>query len=599
VGTKEDVRSRLNIAEVIGEYVSLTPAGKGRMKGLCPFHKEKSPSFQVDTEQGYYYCFGCKAGGDIFSFVQQTENLSFGDSLRKLAEKAGVQVEAKYGEKSSRDLYDVNAFALGYFQEHLPGPALEYLKARGLTDATIAAFELGYAPEGWDGLVKRAKSRGITDRLLLEAGLTTENAESGRIYDRFRGRVMFPIRDHLGRLVGFGGRVLDDSKPKYLNTPDTEAFKKGELLYGLDKARSLISGTGTGGTAGGGELIVVEGYMDVISLHQHGFTGAVASLGTALTADHATLLERLGAQKLTLMFDQDQAGLKATLSGLDQVLGAKFRVRATSVPSGKDPADALLAGDVAGIRQALLGGLDEVHYRVQAALDKHDVTTTAGKRSILMELLPRMQNLDPLDEGAEQMRTIACHTLGIKPEALLEWIGSKAKRRSLTDTHMAGMSAHRGEEDRELSLLRQLLVDPSLLSKLDGSTPWRNESVRKVMLAALGQGVGGANADSILEIFRGQPEEQLLIRLMFEGRDTGAISRDTNQMYEQKVNGYAAAAVDDIQVSMSIDSMRAEVDLLKRQVAEAEAAEQLSLLRQIGELQRAIEAEKRARRSTA
>lgn len=596
MGTKEDVRSRLNIAEVIGEYVSLTPAGKGRMKGLCPFHKEKSPSFQVDTDQGYYYCFGCKAGGDIFSFVQRTENLSFGDSLRKLAEKAGVQVEAKYGEKSSRDLYDVNAFALAYFQEHLPGPALDYLRGRGLTDASIAAFELGYAPEGWDGLVKRAKSRGITDRLLLEAGLTTENPESGRIYDRFRGRVMFPIRDHLGRLVGFGGRVLDDSKPKYLNTPDTEAFKKGELLYGLDKARSLISNSGT---AGGEELIVVEGYMDVITMHQHGMTGAVASLGTALTAEHATLLERLGAQKLTLMFDQDQAGLKATLSGLDQVLGAKFRVRATSVPSGKDPADALLAGDEAGIREALRGGLDEVHYRVQAALEKYDVSTTAGKRSILMELLPRMQNLDPLDEGAEQMRTIACHTLGIKPEALLEWIGSKAKRRSLTDTHMAGMSAHRGEEDRELSLLRQLLVDPSLLSKLDGSTPWRNESVRKVMLAALGQGVGGANADSILEIFRGQPEEQLLIRLMFEGRDTGAISRDTNQMYEQKVHGYAAAAVDDIQVSMSIDSMRAEVDLLKRQVADAAAAEQLALLRQIGELQRAIEAEKRARRGSA
>ncbi len=593
MGTKEDVRSRLNIAEVVGEYVRLTPAGKGRLKGLCPFHKEKSPSFQVDTDQGYFYCFGCKAGGDVFSFVQRTENLSFGDALRKLAERAGIQVEAKYGEKSNRDLYDVNAFALAYFREHLAGgPALAYLRGRGLTDATLDAFELGYAPEGWDGLLRHARTKGLSERQLLEAGLLTENAENGRVYDRFRGRVMFPIRDHLGRLVGFGGRVLDDSKPKYLNTPETDAFRKGELLYGLDKART---GLGRGDGSPDTELIVVEGYMDVITMHQYGFTGAVASLGTALTAEHATLLERLGARSISLMFDRDEAGLKAMLSGLDQVLGAKFRVRATSVPSGKDPADALLAGDTAGIRQALADGLDEVHYRVQAAIEKHGTATSEGKRRILMELLPRMHNLDPLDEIAEGVRTAACETLGIKPEALLEWIASKAKRRQLTDTHLAGMSTGRGEEDRELALLRQLLVDPSLLSKLDGSTPWRNESVRKVMLAAQ----GAQSSDHILEVFRGQPEEQLLIRLLFEGRDSGGLSRATNLQYEQKVGAYAAAAVDDIQVTLSIDSLRAEIELLKKQVAGAAPTEQLGLLRQIGELQRAIEAEKRARRSMA
>lgn len=587
MGTKEDVRARLNIADVIGEHVRLTPAGKGRLKGLCPFHQEKSPSFQVDTEQGYFYCFGCKAGGDVFSFVQRIENLSFGDALRKLAERAGVQVEARYGERSSRDLYDVNAFALAYFREHLPGPALDYLRQRGLTDQTIEAFELGYAPEGWDGLLRRARARNLSERQLLEAGLLIENPESGRVYDRFRGRVMFPIRDHLGRLVGFGGRVLDDSKPKYLNTPETDAFKKGELLYGLDKARA--------GLSNGAELIVVEGYMDVIALHQHGFTGAVASLGTALTAEHAALLERLGAQRLVLMFDRDEAGLKATLAGLDQVLGAKFHVRATSVPSGKDPADALLAGDLQGIRNALAGGLDEARYRVQAAVEAHGIDTSEGKRRVLLALLPRMQNLDPLDEGAERIRALTCELLGIQPQALLDWISSKARRRTLTDTHLAGMRMHPAEEDRELALLRQLLVDPTLLAKLDGSMPWRNEAVRKVMLAAQ----GAQSPDDILEVFRGQPEEQLLIRLLFEGRNTGALSRDTNALYEQKVTAYAAAAVDDIQVGLSIDSMRAEVDLLKRQVAQASPPEQLVLLKQIQELQRAIEAEKRARRSSA
>lgn len=588
MGTKEEVRSRLGIADVIGEYVRLTPAGKGRMKGLCPFHNEKTPSFQVDTEQGYFYCFGCKAGGDIFSFIQRTENLSFGDALRKLAEQAGVQVEAKYGEKSSRDLYDVNAFALSYFRDHLQGPALEYLRRRGLTDQTIAAFELGYAPEGWDGLLKLARSRGVSERQLLEAGLLIENPENGRVYDRFRGRVMFPIRDHLGRLVGFGGRVLDDTKPKYLNTPETDVFRKGELLYGLDKARTTLKDPGA-------ELVVVEGYMDVITMHQHGFTGAVASLGTALTADHATLLERLGAQRLVMMFDRDDAGLKATLNGLDQVIGAKFRVRATSVPSGKDPADALLAGDDAGIREALRTGLDEVHYRVQAAIDAHGLSTSEGKRRVLMQLLPRMQNLDPLDEGAEQMRTIACEHLGIKPDALMEWIGSKAKRRQLTDTHLAGMSNHRAEEDRELALLRQLLVDPALKAKLDGTVSWRNETVRKVMLALQ----GSSDSADVLEIFRGQPEEQLLIRLMFESKDAGTLSRSHTEQFEQKRSAYASSAVDDIQVTISIDSMRAEVDLLKKQITAAPPAEQLGLLKQIQELQRAIEAEKRMRRGTA
>lgn len=587
MATKEDVRARLSIAEVVGDYVQLTPAGRGRLKGLCPFHKEKSPSFQVDTEQGYYYCFGCKAGGDIFSFVQRVENLSFGDALRKLAEKAGLTIEAKYGEKSSRDLYDVNMFALEYFRSQLSGPALEYLRGRGLTDHTIADFELGYAPEGWDGLLKLARTKGLSERQLLEAGLLIENPENGRIYDRFRGRVMFPIRDHLGRLSGFGGRVLDDSKPKYLNTPETDVFKKGELLYGLDKARTHLRERN--------EVVVVEGYMDVITMHQHGFSGAVASLGTALTAEHAALLERLGVQSVVMMFDRDEAGLKATLSGLDQAMGAKFRVRATSVPSGKDPADALQAGDHNSVLAALSGGLDEAEYRVQSALERYDAKTTDGKRKILMELLPRMQNLDPLDEGAARMRQLACEPLGLKLEALYDWIANRSKKKVLTDTHLSAMTATRSEEENELKLLRALLIDPRLKAKLDGTLSWQNEAVKKVMLALQ----GAESSSEVLEMFRGQPEEQLLIRLMFEGQDAGTLSRSHTQQFEEKKATYAAAAVDDIQVTLSIDSMRAEVDLLKRQLPTVPPGEQLGLLKQIQELQRAIEAEKRSRRSLA
>lgn len=585
MGTKEEVRERLNIADIIGEHVRLTPAGKHRLKGLCPFHNEKTPSFQVDTERGYYYCFGCKASGDIFSFVEQTENLSFGDALRKLAERAGVTVETRYGEKSSRDIYEVNAFALQYFREHLEGPGLDYLLSRGLSEESIERFELGYAPDKWDGLLGLGRSRNVGERQLLEAGLLSENTQTGRVYDRFRGRVMFPIRDHLNRLVGFGGRVLGDEKPKYLNTPETEAFKKGELLYGLNLARSQAQEEG---------LIVVEGYMDVIALHQAGFGNAVATLGTALTADHAQLLSRLEIGKLALMFDRDEAGQKATLAGLDQVVGSKLRVRAARVPSGKDPADAMMAGELHAIRQAISSGLDEVHYRVQAAVDKYGTASTEGKKRILMELLPRMQNLDPWDDTAREMRRLACEPLGLKPAALDEWIANKSKRKSLDSVQLAGMSNAQAD-DHELALLRQILLAPQLLSKLDGQTPWQNQTVKKVMLAAQ----GAQSGEDILELFRGQPEEGLLIRLLFEGRDAHAHSRAAAEQYEQKVQSYAASAVEDIQVGLSIDSMRSEVDLLKKQVNDAPASEKMNILRQISELQRAIEAEKRLRRMQA
>ena len=594
MGSKEEIRDRINIADVVGEYVQLSPAGRGRLKGLCPFHKEKSPSFQVDVEQGYFYCFGCKAGGDMFSFVQRQENLPFGDALKKLAERAGVTIETRYGERSSRDIYDVNAFALAYFREHLSGPGLEYLRRRGLSDDTIERFELGYAPPGWDGLLGRARTRGLTERQLLDAGLLSENVETGRVYDRFRGRVMFPIRDHLGRLSGFGGRVLGDEKPKYLNTPETEAFKKGELLYGLNLARGGLKGEGSG-SQGAAELIVVEGYMDVIAMQQAGFGGTVATLGTALTAEHATLLSRLGVAGLNLMFDHDQAGLKATLSGLDQVVGSRFRVRACSVPSGKDPADAVMDGPegVAAVRRALAAGVDEAQFRVRAAIEKHGKETREGKRQVLMELLPRLQHGDILDEGAARVRDVVCDELDIEPAVLLDWLRSKAKRKTLTDTHMAALSAGRGEENHELALLRQILVDPALLAKLDGQTPWRNQTVGKVLLAAQ----GASSPEAILELFRGQPEEALLIRLLFEGRDPGTLGRSNTEAYELKVQTYAAAAVDDIAVGLTIDSLRGEVELLKAQIASAAPAEQMGMLRQIGELQRAIEAEKRTRRN--
>jgi len=352
---KELIRERLNIADVVGELVALKPAGRGQMKGLCPFHSEKTPSFHVHLDRGFYYCFGCHAKGDVFDFVMQTQGVAFGDALRLLGERAGVAV-GHPGPKDGhrRDLFDVNALALGYFRSSLDGEALGYLRRRGLTDASIESFELGFAPDGWDGLLRHALTRGVRDDDLLAVGLLSEN-ERGRRYDRFRNRVIFPIKDGMGRVVGFAGRVLDDSLPKYLNTPETELFRKAELLYGLDRARPAIRKSG--------EAIVVEGYMDVIALHQTGFGNAVAALGAALTEPQAEQLARLDAKCVYLAFDADEAGQRAVLSGLDQAVGRRLLVRAVQVPHGKDPADAVLEGHADAFREALGAGLSEVEFR--------------------------------------------------------------------------------------------------------------------------------------------------------------------------------------------------------------------------------------------
>ena len=252
-----------------------------------------------------------------------------------------------------------------------------------------------------------------------------------------------------------------------------------------------------------------------------------------------------------------------------------------------------MSGDIEAVRRALSEGIDEVHFQVEAAVKQHGTGTTDGKRKILMTLLPRMQNLDPTDDGAKELRRLACDALDMEPARLVEWIASKAKRKTLSDTQMVGMSVSRGEEDHELALLRQILVNPGLLAKLDGQTPWRNQTVGKVMLAAQ----GASSPEAILDLFRGQPEEGLLIRLLFEGRDPGTLSRAGNERYEQKIQSYAAAATDDIVVGLNIDSLRGEVDLLKTRIGAAGPAEQMAMLRQISELQRAIEAEKRTRRN--
>ncbi len=516
---KELIRERLNIADVIGELVALKPAGRGQMKGLCPFHSEKTPSFHVHLDRGFYYCFGCHAKGDVFDFVMQTQGMEFGDALRLLGERAGVEVgrtAPKDGRR--RDLFDVNGLALTYFREQLGGEALAYLQRRGLSDASIESFELGFAPDGWDGLLRHALTRGVRDEDLLAVGLLSEN-ERGRRYDRFRNRVIFPIKDGMGRVVGFAGRVLDDSLPKYLNTPETELFRKAELLYGLDRARPAIRKSG--------EAIVVEGYMDVIALHQTGFVNAVAALGAALTERQAELLARLDAKRVYLAFDADEAGQRAVLSGLDQAVGRRLLVRAVQVPHGKDPADAVLGGHADAFREALGTGLSEVEFRFRRVLERFDESAIEGQRGVLEELAPVLVPRDVFDPVAAEMRRLVIDHLGMDESRLDAWVQANQRhQRPLSATQVRGMRRRHVEVSQvralELEVVALLLsqggalrerldaalsalpndLEDSALRQLEALVDEHHDDAERVLLAYREREDGALVFERVLELSR-------------------------------------------------------------------------------------------------
>ncbi len=534
---KERIRARLDLAQLIGEQVVLKPAGRGQLKGLCPFHAEKTPSFHVHVDRGFFYCFGCGAKGDAFEYVMRTRGVSFVDALTLLGERTGIPVEpAAPRQGRRRDLQEVNALALSYFRERLEAsPALPYLLRRGLLRESVDHWELGYAPDGWDGLLRFALTRGVRDDDLLAAGLVVEN-ERGRRYDRFRDRVMFPIRDALGRLLGFAGRVLGDAVPKYLNTPETELFKKSELLYGLDRARAAIRESG--------EAIVVEGYMDVIALHQTGFGNAVASLGTALTSEQAEALARLDAQRVLLAFDADEAGQRAVLGGLDRSVGRRFLVKAVTIPAGKDPADAVLGEHREAFAAALRSGVSEVAFRFEHALREHDTSHDEGRRAVLEALASSLQPRDVFDPVASELRRLVIDHLGLDGERLDAWLAARRPRR-LDSTAVAGMRRRAGDLNPvrvlELEAIGLMLLEPERLrERLQASLamlPPAGEASELVAFAELCERHQYDDAAVVAALNARDGSERVLERIVAHAmRDASERPLDVDRRLEQQLS---------------------------------------------------------------
>jgi DNA primase len=401
------VLAAANIVDVVSGYTSLRKRGATHT-GLCPFHQEKTPSFTVSADKGLYYCFGCGEGGDVVRFLERMENLSFSEAIEQLGERFGVPVEFEEGagpdagrkDRETRLLLALEKAATFYqrflWETESGRVAREYLEKRGLGEQVCRAFRVGYSPDNWRGLHSRAAKEGFTDRELDEAGLLVR--QTGKTYDRFRGRLMFPLVDHRGRVLGFGGRTLKDETPKYLNSPEGPLYQKGHLLYGLYQARRAI--------ADADEVVVVEGYTDVLGLVQAGVANVVASMGTALTDAQIGLMMRFTGN-VTFMFDADRAGTEAILRSGELARGHSLRPLVAVLPGGRDPADIVVQGGKEAVSQVMTGKISLLGFEVRQALACSDTSTADGRVRAFEEVRRIMSKASSLKEREEEIPLVA------------------------------------------------------------------------------------------------------------------------------------------------------------------------------------------------
>ena len=416
------IRDRIDIADIVGHHVSLTRAGQN-LKGLCPFHQEKSPSFTVSPSRQIFHCFGCGAGGNVFSFLSRITGASFPEVVRDLGRKVGIEVQESAGfnpqAAQTGRIEQVNQAASAWFHKNLQEtkagePARNYLAERGIEPATISRFAIGVALGEWEGLIKALTQQGFTAGDLAAAGLTVAREQAGKgatgYYDRFRARVMFPIVDLRKRVVGFGGRTLGDGTPKYLNSPDTPLFKKGQTLFAFDQAREAIARTKT--------VIVVEGYFDAIALHQAGITHTVATLGTALTTEHIQALRRFAAN-VVLLFDPDAAGVRAALRGLDLFVNSGLGVKVVTLPDGDDPDTYVRKAGAEAFARLEASAPSLLDYALEHSVKAAEAGSLEGRIRSVDEILRILQKSEHPIEREERLRVVA-ERLGINQQRLIE-----------------------------------------------------------------------------------------------------------------------------------------------------------------------------------
>jgi DNA primase len=408
--SKDRVRDAVDFLELVSARTELRRAGPARYEGLCPFHDERTPSFGIDPAQKVYYCFGCQSSGDVFTFVQETEGVDFKGALELLAERYGVELEREAEDPRAAErrrrrerLLELLSRTAAYYERYLweseeAARAREYLLGRGLEEAILREFRVGYAPSAWDRVLSASRRGGFSERELYETGLAQRSKENGRPYDRFRSRIMFPLADVRGRVLGFGARAMrEEQRPKYLNTSDNDIYHKGLQLYGADLARAHATRAG--------EVIVCEGYTDTIALHQAGMRNAVGLMGTALTGEQVGELARM-AQTVLLALDADSAGQEAMLKAFRLANRRKLELRVVMLPAGADPADLIRSDGAAAMEAAVRGSISFVSFRAERVLASGDPSNTEDQDRMIDELRPVFAELPPSALRMELTQTV-------------------------------------------------------------------------------------------------------------------------------------------------------------------------------------------------
>ena len=466
----EEIRSRNDIVDVISGYVRLQKKGSSYF-GLCPFHNEKSPSFSVSRQKQMYYCFGCGAGGNVYTFLMEYENFSFVEAVKYLADRAGIELpEVEYSKEAKEkadlraSILEVNKLAAKYYYVQLKSDrgkaAYTYLKDRKLSDETITAFGLGYSNKFSDDLYKYLRKKGYSEELIRQAGLINTDEKQG-VYDKFWNRVMFPIMDVNSRVIGFGGRVMGDAKPKYLNSPETPVFDKSRNLYGLNRAR----------TSRKPYFLLCEGYMDVIALHQAGFTNAVASLGTALTPGHASLIKRY-VREVYLTYDSDDAGTRAALRAVPILRDAGISAKVIRMDPYKDPDEFIKNLGAEEYEKRISEARNGFMFSIDMLSRDYDMGSPEGKTAFFRETAKRLMSFEDELERSNYIDAVASE-YGVRRESLEKLVAKTAVSSGLVKPAVRPRRAEGKEKQKEDGtltsqkiLLTWLIDDASLFEKI-------------------------------------------------------------------------------------------------------------------------------------
>ncbi len=559
-----ELTERSDIVDVVSGYVRLTKKSGSNMFGLCPFHSEKTPSFSVSPDKQIYHCFGCGKGGGVINFIMEIENLSFPEAVEFLAKRAGMPIPEESNDEESRKrgrMLALNRDAARFFYEQLSSPAgapaREYMERRRIGPATAKNFGLGYAPDTWDSLEKAMRAKGYSDFEMFDAGLVRRGKTGSSFYDTFRNRLMFPVIDVRGNVIGFSGRILGDGEPKYMNSPETLVFNKSRNLFALNLAKKTKSGY----------IILAEGNIDVVSMHQAGFDSAVASLGTSLTPEQARLISRFTDQVI-IAYDNDGAGKKATQRAIGILERLDLKVKVLALSGAKDPDEYIKTRGAAAFRNLLEGSENQLDYRLRGVLEKYDLNQDVQKVEFLKEATDLVAHLPGSAERAVYAMRVA-ELAGIAADAvtaevqqrrkrLLSRANREQERQQTRPGRVADAPGRKRYADEafgaaEEGILRVLLLDPgsarnSELPPAEDFTVPELQHIYSEVLARLRRG-GEVTPATLGGVLSGE-EMSLLIRLQNEplaaSNSERALKDYIHKLYECKELNQKPAGPEDL-----------------------------------------------------